>query len=539
MLRDSGVVGCALGMALLVAAEGCGGRSAGGSNHHASGTSGTEEPPPVQGSGGAGDSSHQPAAGEGPADNGANGATPGAGGRSGGGGTKGRGGVSAGGSEATQGGAPRSGGQGGEPPQGGGGGEEPTPMVLCGDGQLGVGEACDDGNTDAGDGCSATCVVERGYVCNAARCDPDGSHCSYRLAATFRDFNANTATGGHPDFQPGYTSDGAVQGLVQEQLDSDGKPVQSNKANSTSAGGFMHGQTAFAQWYRDDPPSSGPIAGELALWDDGTGRFANRWGAHGERWHGPASMLSYEPVTYGGPGGTGCEECTPTPTGMCYDPCIPYGAGNPQACCAEIPSVTSTEYDGNPLFFPIDDAAGILEEPRSEGRIPAQYGWAGWPYETDMSPQYYPPVPVAEPIPTATAPFPSRTHNFSFTTEVTYWFTYTAGMHASFEFTGDDDLWVFLNGHLAVDMGGWHVPTNGTLTIDGEEIDATAELDADDTGHATKSAPPRSGTAASYGLAAGNRYAIKVFHAEREADGSSFRIAIAGFDVAKSLCVAQ
>ncbi|MCL2326794.1 MAG: DUF4215 domain-containing protein, partial [Proteobacteria bacterium] len=36
----------------------------------------------------------------------------------------------------------------------------------CGDGILNVGEACDDGNTVSGDGCSADCkVVEEGYVC--------------------------------------------------------------------------------------------------------------------------------------------------------------------------------------------------------------------------------------------------------------------------------------------------------------------------------------------------------------------------------------
>lgn len=539
MMRDSGVVGRGLGIALLVVAQGCGGRSTASARNHASAASGTEEPPPVQGMGGAGASRNPPASGEGAADSGANGATPGEGGRSDGGRTPDRGGASAGGSDATQGGALGSGGQSGEPSQGGGGGEETTPTVVCGDGKLGGGEACDDGNPIAGDGCSATCLVEAGYVCNAARCDPDGSHCAYRLAATFRDFNASGAAGGHPDFQPGYASNGAVQGLVEELLDGDGKPVQSNQASSTVAGGFMHGQAAFAQWYRDDAPSSGPIAGTLVLWNDGTGRFVNRWGAHGEQWSGPPSMGNYEPVTYGGPGGTGCEACTPTPTGMCYDPCIPYGAGNPQACCAEIPNLTSIQYDGNPLFFPIDDAVGILSEPRSEGRVPSQYGWSGWPYETEVSPQYDPPVPVDQPIATATAPFPSTKHNFSFTTEVTYWFNYTADMHASFGFTGDDDLWVFLNGHLAVDMGGWHVPTNGTLTIEGDEIDATAELETDDTGHVTKSAPPRHGTAATYGLVAGYRYAIKVFHAERQAEGSSFRIAIAGFDVGKSLCVSE
>ncbi len=36
---------------------------------------------------------------------------------------------------------------------------------VCGDGLVGMGEACDDGNLTAGDGCSATCTVETNYDC--------------------------------------------------------------------------------------------------------------------------------------------------------------------------------------------------------------------------------------------------------------------------------------------------------------------------------------------------------------------------------------
>lgn len=42
-----------------------------------------------------------------------------------------------------------------------------TPIV-CGDSAIVGDEACDDGNTTAGDGCSATCAVETGFVCSGA-----------------------------------------------------------------------------------------------------------------------------------------------------------------------------------------------------------------------------------------------------------------------------------------------------------------------------------------------------------------------------------
>src|SRR5262245_44672582 len=38
--------------------------------------------------------------------------------------------------------------------------------IVCGDGALGTGEVCDDGNDDGGDGCAADCAaVESGWTC--------------------------------------------------------------------------------------------------------------------------------------------------------------------------------------------------------------------------------------------------------------------------------------------------------------------------------------------------------------------------------------
>jgi uncharacterized delta-60 repeat protein len=41
-------------------------------------------------------------------------------------------------------------------------------MSICGDGTVAASEACDDGDTNNGDGCSSTCQVEPGYVCNGS-----------------------------------------------------------------------------------------------------------------------------------------------------------------------------------------------------------------------------------------------------------------------------------------------------------------------------------------------------------------------------------
>jgi fibro-slime domain-containing protein len=89
-----------------------------------------------------------------------------------------------------------------------------------------------------------------------------------------------------------------------------------------------------------------------------------------------------------------------------------------------------------------------------------------------------------------------RDHNFHFTTEIHTEFKYNGG--ETFSFTGDDDLWVFVNGKLAIDLGGVH-----------PQLSATLNLDA---------------SAANLGIQAGNIYPLDLFHAERHTSHSNFRV---------------
>jgi len=87
-------------------------------------------------------------------------------------------------------------------------------------------------------------------------------------------------------------------------------------------------------------------------------------------------------------------------------------------------------------------------------------------------------------------------HNYHFTTEIHLTFAYNGG--EKFTFTGDDDLWLFINDTLAIDLGGTH-----------PELSDTVDLDAQ---------------AATLGIVPGNSYAMDIFHAERHTDQSNFRI---------------
>ncbi|WP_437577154.1 fibro-slime domain-containing protein [Sorangium sp. So ce887] len=87
-------------------------------------------------------------------------------------------------------------------------------------------------------------------------------------------------------------------------------------------------------------------------------------------------------------------------------------------------------------------------------------------------------------------------HNFSFTYELHMTFEYRPG--DVFWFVGDDDLWVFINRRLAIDLGGLRVATPAFVDLD----ESAEEL----------------------GIEVGKEYPLDFFHAERRMYGSSFSI---------------
>jgi len=74
--------------------------------------------------------------------------------------------------------------KGGAVAQGGSGnngsGSDGSASPACGDGKVDPGEACDDGNSRAGDGCSASCTVEPGWSCVSGVC---GWNCGDHLVS--------------------------------------------------------------------------------------------------------------------------------------------------------------------------------------------------------------------------------------------------------------------------------------------------------------------------------------------------------------------
>ncbi len=355
---------------------------------------------------------------------------------------------------------------------------------ACGDGLVLGAEQCDDGNVLSGDGCSDTCQNEDGYVCEQAPpCDASDPTCILTIPAIFRDFD--TAT--NADF--GVNCGEYTQGVVQNELDGNGKPVLKSNANVC-----IGSADSFKAWYGGDG-----IVGTINLFPNENGGFVNRMTNDGQQYTRPVSSG----IQWCSNSADGCDQC-PAGYTTCYGPCTPWGENSTQTCAQY--DVDELAFDGNPLFFPIPLPAGATGQ---VANIPEEVYGGGWKAD------------------------PSGTQrNFLFSSEVTYWFKYEAGSTSELVFNGDDDVWVFLNRRLAVDLGGLHVPVEGTLTISDGGITIRTPKAKDD----LKTLVAVEKTLADFGLEDGGVYEIKVFHAERKPTGSSFKLTLSGFNTARSEC---
>ena len=136
----------------------------------------------------------------------------------------------------------------------------------------------------------------------------------------------------------------------------------------------------------------------------------------------------------------------------------------------------------SPGFFPLDDfeyldAAKTIKNPKFDWDVP---GWVKWANE-------------------ANGKNDTCRHNYGYAMAVSATFKYVKGQY--FEFRGDDDVWVYINNRLVVDIGGVHEKVEGAVNLDtiGQN---NAKL----------------------ALKEGREYPFHIFYAERNATGSNFKM---------------
>jgi fibro-slime domain-containing protein len=313
---------------------------------------------------------------------------------------------------------------------------------------------------------------------------------------TFYDFKHDRS---NPEFEQPHgkyngSSTTARPGMVT-RLDADGKPVAASPSNNA---GYLNQGIRF--WFRDwsklneykmadsaDPLTSGKkyLDKFRPIYTYGNnpppeikGGSGNEWDDQSLRWRKNAYTLAdFENVP--APAGSGLNPVTIANGNIgisdAFENRVIKGRLWFQHIGNGVYQFSQNKERGGDGFFPLDNAPSAYT---ANGRTPGvEFPAGGTVLETSANRW--------------------KKHNYAFTMELVCEFTMQPGL--TFEFTGDDDVWVFINKRLAVDVGGIHEAVTQRVNLD----DARSTLG---------------------GLVNGQKYELRMFYSERHTDDSNIKI---------------
>jgi fibro-slime domain-containing protein len=473
--------------------------------------------------------------------------------------------------------------------------------ASCGDGNLdSPGEECDDGDLVDGDGCSSSCKVEAGFTCStvtaqdSSTCQAGSGQC-LELPVIYRDFQPeNASSGGHPDFPFLGTRLGGSSKPTTICVPNAGGPSKGNDSTARCTGivapSLLKGKPQpgptttcackFSDW---NIANSARIMGNYTQAANDSplsdGAASYQGGAAGT----PVSTTS----TAGAYTGTLTGYTASTPGGPIWQGTVPAyknaasfnqwfnddsTVNKTFISVLELPLTGTNIYQyaskstlATGGFFPLD----TLNPSQATlcNLWPYWNHYNGNPFWTTCTGDQYlfvPRVTAAQCVAGDSLDdgcwviaVPGVKHDSYFTDEARYYFVYDGTTGISLAFFGDDDLFIFINGTLVLDLGGIHQQLPGKVTVTGSPgdaqvteggcLDAVGNIQGATAGstlcspaNGTK-VPAVSGSDFSVrtvplGLVTGKVYEIAIFGADRHPPESNYQLTLQGFTTKKSNC---
>ena len=421
-------------------------------------------------------------------------------------------------------------------------------LPRCGDGILKGVETCDDGNTANDDGCSATCKIEPGFDCTG-----NPSVCKATVCGNGKKETGETCDDGNTlpydgcasncQSEPKCGTDTSAVGACKSTC-GDGilwRGIEDcDDGNVADGDGCSHdckieaGFTCksffddpppklqipiiardFESYSNSNPPTGHPDFGTYCCDDSlqkGKGVLRSTLDtSHKPVWAGPDPVP--DPKQIGFTGKTYFDQWYRDVSGvnMTYYESLTLLQNATSKTTYAMNSDTDAPFYDLCGFFPLDDLSKPLVD-QNTGK-PVTYTDSGYPGRTCHA---YQGLGFGNSW---------ANHNYSFTTELRYWFQYQGT--EQLKFTGDDDVWVFINGTMAIEMPGIHNRAVGTVILDASK--GTAQVGYGD--------PPSSYSTVDLKLTIGSVYEVVVLQAERWCCGSNYMLTLANFIGGKSQCV--